>query len=92
MTHYQKLATLLFRVIGAALLTLGVFMAIFAVGTGIASETRIGLLLGTLYALPFLLFGGLFFGLGKKLGGWVCYDFEKESRVASPESGKVEKK
>jgi hypothetical protein len=92
MTHYQKLAILLFRVIGAALLTLGVFMAIFAIGTGVASETRIGLLLGTLYALPFMIFGSFFFGLSKKLGRWVCYDFEKESRVEIPESGKVEKK
>jgi len=90
MTHYQKLATLFFRVIGAALLTLGVFMGIFAIGAGVAAETRVGLLLGTLYALPCLVFGGLFFVLSKKLGGWVCYDFEEDSRKEAQEAQKKE--
>jgi hypothetical protein len=77
MTHYQKLATLLFRVIGSALLTIGIFMGIFALGTGLASDPRVGIIVGSLYSLPCLIFGAAFFFLSRKLAQWVCFDFEK---------------
>ena len=76
---------MLFRVVGAALLTIGIFMGLFAIGTGLSGEVRVGILVGSLYSLPCLLFGGLFFVLSRRLAKWVCFDFEKE------EAGKVEK-
>lgn len=84
MTHYQKLATLLFRVIGVIILAVGAFMVLFAIGAAVLVDRRTGIAIGTIYGPPFLLFGGVFFGLSKRLAGWVCHDFEKES-------GEVEK-
>jgi hypothetical protein len=77
MTHYQKLATLLFRVIGVIILAVGVFMVLFAIGAAVLVDRRTGIAIGTIYGPPFLLFGGVFFGLSRKLAGWVCHDFEK---------------
>jgi hypothetical protein len=87
MTHYQKLATLLFRVIGVFILAVGVVMLIFAGGAAMLIDRRMGLAIGTIYGPPFLIFGWALFALSKKLASWVCSDFEGESRVENSESG-----
>lgn len=81
MTHYQKLATLLFRVIGVIILAVGVFMVLFAIGAAVLVDRRTGIAIGTIYGPPFLLFGGVFFGLSRKLAGWVCHDFSDTEKV-----------
>jgi uncharacterized membrane protein len=78
MTHYQKLATLVFRILAALILAVGVFMMIFAVGAGMMIDRRMGIAIGAVYGPPFLIFGGVFFYASRKLAEWVCYDFEKE--------------
>jgi hypothetical protein len=89
MTHYQKLATLLFRVIGVIILAIGVVMLIFAAVVGLLIDPRAGFALGITYGPPCFIFGWAFFALSKKLASWVCADFEKESRVESGEPGEV---
>ena len=77
MTHYQKLATLLFRVIGVIILSIGVVMLIFAAGAALLVDPRMGMAIGAIYGPPCLIFGWVFFGLSKKLAVWICYDFDK---------------
>jgi hypothetical protein len=77
MTHYQKLATLLLRVIGVIILAVGVVALIFAAGAALLIDPRAGLAIGVIYGPPCLIFGYAFFALSKKLASWVCSDFEK---------------
>lgn len=77
MKHYQKLGTLLFRVIGVLILSIGVIMSIFATGIALLIDPRQGMAIGAIYGPPFLIFGWVFFGLSKKLAVWICYDFDK---------------
>lgn len=89
MTHYQKLATVIFRVIAMVIIAIGVFMLIFAVGAGMMVDRRMGLAIGAIYGPPFLIFGGVFFYASRKFAEWVCYDFDKETKEDSHESGEV---
>lgn len=90
MTHYQKLATVIFRVIAMVIVAVGVFMVIFAVGAGMMVDRRMGLAIGAIYGPPFLIFGGIFFYASRKLAEWVCHDFDKELPVEGPKPEEVE--
>lgn len=71
---------MLFRLVGVIIFAIGVFMVIFAIGTAVLVDKRMGIAIGTIYGPPCLLFGGLFFLLSRRLAKWVCFDFEKEEK------------
>ena len=81
MTHYQKLATMIFRIVGLFFLVLALISFVIAL---------IFILLGTFanggieMAFPLIIYfiltsiiGGVFFKLSKKLAGKVCFDFNE---------------
>ena len=84
MTHYQKLATMIFRIVGAFFLVLGAVMALVSLAItflfkfssyGNLSSTSV--FMGNFCCLPAIIFGILFFGLSRILAKWVCFDFYK---------------
>lgn len=81
MTHYQKLVTLIFRVIGTIIIAIGVLMIIFAFGAAMLIDRRTGIAIGTIYGPPCLILGGAFWGLSKKIAGWICHDFDGPEKV-----------
>lgn len=75
MTHYQKLAVMIFRIIGA-------FFSVFSAVSALLSLTapffgfHAGMILMFLigYSLPLLIFGAVFWLASKKLARLVCFD------------------
>ena len=76
MTHYQKLATMIFRIIGAVFLIFGGILAILAL-IFVFFESRITIPIVLFYSLPTIILGILFFSLSRKLAKLVCFDFNK---------------
>ena len=82
MTHYQKLATLIFRIVGVFFLVLASLSfavallfsisAIFARG-----GLEVGLPLFIFYSIPTTIIGVVFFKLSKKFAIKVCFDFDE---------------
>ena len=87
MTHYQKLATLIFRITGVFLLVLSaisfaiaLFFIVFgavAIGFGSGGGLEIGVPLLLIYTLPTALIGIVFFKLSVKLALKVCFDLDE---------------
>jgi hypothetical protein len=77
MTHYQKLATMLFRVIGAVLMLTGVAtLAVFlVVGVFFPPMYSMTLPFTLFYSLPLVLLGILFFASSMALARWVTVGF-----------------
>lgn len=76
MTHYQKLSTMIFRIIGVVFLVFGGIAALLAL-LFIFGEMRMAIWIALFYSLPTIVFGILFFSLSGKLAKWVCFDFDK---------------
>lgn len=76
MTHYEKLATMLFRLIGTFFLIFGGISALAAL-IFISGEPRMAFWIALFYSLPTIIFGITFCSLGKKLAKWICFDFDK---------------
>ena len=81
MTRYQKLATMIFRIIGAFLLIVGVLTAIIGFAASIFIVPQVGVWIGIFYSLPFTIFGILFFAFSRNLARWVCFDFDRFSET-----------
>lgn len=84
MTHYQKLATAAFRIIGVfflvpAALTFLVALSFFLSGifTGQRGGFEIGVPLFVVYTIPATIIGLVFFKLSRKLARKVCFDFDE---------------
>lgn len=80
MTHYQKLATLIFRIIGALFLAIAIFYGLISVvaSTLVYSLNSIAwLAFVNFYWLPLLIIGIILFASSKKLGKFVCFDFDR---------------
>ena len=75
MTHYQKLAIMIFRVIGLFFLFFGGITVVYALIFTLV-EIRIAVN-AIFYALPAIIFAIIFFSLSRKLASWVCFDFDK---------------
>ena len=76
MTHYQKLALLLFRTIGTVFLVFSVLTALLSLTAPFfGNQANTIILFLIFYSLPLLIFGGAFWLLSKKLARFVCFDF-----------------
>ena len=85
MTHYQKLVTAAFRIIGvfflvAAALTFPValFFSLFGIFAHQRGGLEIALPLFIFYTLPTVIIGLVFFKLSRKLAKKVCFDFDEQ--------------
>ena len=76
MTHYQKLATMIFRIIGTVFLVFGVMTSLLVLFF-IFAEPRMALPIAISYSLPTIVLGIVFFSFSRLLSGWVCFDFDK---------------
>ena len=81
MTHYQKLATMIFRIIGLFFLVLALISFVIALVFILMGIFANG---GLQMAFPFVIYsiltsiiGGVFFKFSKKLANKVCFDFNE---------------
>lgn len=82
MTHYEKLATMTFRVIGIfflvpAALSFALVLVFFALGFQGRGGPDAAIQLFVLYTLPATIVGLIFFKLSKKLSKKVCSNFDE---------------
>ena len=84
MTHYQKLVTAAFRIVGvfflvlaALTLPIALFFSLFGIFAGRREALDVGLPLFVLYTIPTTIIGLVFFKLGRKLAKKVCFDFDE---------------
>lgn len=85
MTHYEKLATMIFRIFGAFLLVLSAIsfilalcFGIFAIFDSYGKGSNGAILLFVVYTVPTGIFGFIFFKLSRFLAKFVCYDFDEK--------------
>lgn len=74
MTHYQKLATMIFRIIGLILIAASFILWIPAF---LLNLSRVNPFFTLFSMLPYLVLGILLFILSKFLAKWICFDFDK---------------
>jgi ABC-type Fe3+ transport system permease subunit len=74
MTHYQKIATLLFRVVAIIIALSGL---IFSIVTFLGNSTLMHPLGILVLALPPMVVGAGIFAFSRYLSGLVCFDFDK---------------
>lgn len=81
MSHYQKLATIIFRFAGAMLMFISALVVIvyFISRIGFIDywDWRI-LIAATVWTIPPLVTGFFIFAASKPLARWVCFDFDKD--------------
>jgi hypothetical protein len=81
MTHYQKLATMTFRLIGALLMLTGVLTVVIYLFPRLIDpyfrDWRL-IIPVSVYSLPFFVTGFFLFATSRPLGRWICFDFDKE--------------
>lgn len=77
MTHYEKLATVIFRILGVLLLVIGIFIGVIALLAIAVSRSLEPLVFVIFYTVPMLILGVLFFATSRKLAKRVCFDFDK---------------
>jgi hypothetical protein len=83
MTHYQKLAAMIFRIIGACFLVLAILSFAIALlfllfGLFTRGGLEIAFPLFIIYTIPTTIIGLLFFKLSKNLAKRVCFDLNEE--------------
>lgn len=74
MTHYQKLATIIFRVIGLILIIASFILWIPAF---LVNPLAVNPFFTLFSILPYLVLGIVLFTLSKFLAKYICYDFDK---------------
>lgn len=82
MTHYQKIATMIFRIIGVFFLISSALIGLISLLLSLlfVSVGGIGNVVGffSIFSwLPTLIFGIVFFSSSRLLAKWVCLDFYK---------------
>ena len=84
MTHYKKLATMIFRIIGASLLVLTVisiivaaFLGAFGIYDSSGTSTKLALAIFFFFTIPTAILGFVFFNVSRKLARIVCFDFDE---------------
>lgn len=71
MTHYQKIAALIFRVIGTVVLVITLLLLILSL---LASTPSINSSVVFITFLPYLIVSAVLFGFSRILAKFVCYD------------------
>lgn len=74
MTHYQKLATMIFRIIGLIIIIGG---SVSWIQTFFFAPKIINASLVLFAVLPYLIVGMVLFVLSRFLARWICLDFDK---------------
>jgi hypothetical protein len=74
MTHYQKLATMIFRIIGLVGI-IGSFIS--WIGVFLFAPRILGFFPIAFAVLPYLIVSMVLFGASRYLARWVCFDFDK---------------
>jgi uncharacterized protein YacL len=78
MTHYEKLAAMIFRILGAFLLILGILIAVMAlISIPVVQQLFPALIFIIFYSIPLAILGIYFFSTSRKLAKRVCFDFDK---------------
>ncbi len=73
MTHYKKLATMIFRIVGTLLVVVGAVAALFSLPF---IYSGLGVLIAVIALAP-LTTGIVCFGLSTRLAALVCKDFDE---------------
>ncbi len=82
MTHYQKLATMIFRTIGLLLVLAGTVTAIIAtVLFTMFTSSIMGVFVGVVYSVPLLTAGIGLHQFARGLSRLVCFDFDRFNDV-----------
>ena len=77
MTHYQKLATLLFRSVAVLLMLVGLVAGLLGLLISMISPIGIaGVAFALFYSLPTMVLGIALFSLSRILARFVCNDFD----------------
>ena len=80
MTHYQKLATMIFRILGLFFLTLGFLFAIISI-VALILVYSFNFVIYIVYAnfnwLPLMLLGMFLFSTSRSLAKGICFDFDR---------------
>lgn len=74
MTHYQKLATMIFRLLGVIVLIAGILLLF---STWLITSPLMSFLMILKICLPYLIGGVSLFTLSKFLAKLVCFDLDK---------------
>ncbi|HEX8250459.1 MAG TPA: hypothetical protein VF599_19950 [Pyrinomonadaceae bacterium] len=77
MTHYEKPATKIFRILGAFLLSIGILIALTALVTIPVNGLFPPFFFIIFYSIPLTVLGILFFSGGRKPAQRICFDFDK---------------
>jgi hypothetical protein len=77
MTHYEKLVTMIFRILGAFLLIVGILIAVMALISIVVTELFPAAFFIVFYSVPLTVLGILFFSASRRLARWVCFDFDR---------------
>jgi hypothetical protein len=79
MTHYQKLATMIFRIIGGFfMLTGAVFLAVFLLfGLLVPFMSTMTVPFTLIYSLPLVLLGIFFYSTSSFFARWVTVGFDE---------------
>jgi hypothetical protein len=80
MTHYQKLATLLFRSVAVVCMLIGVYFGLVGLGMSLLSPLTFVPLLSLFNSLPPIVLGIVLFSLSKLLARFICNDFDEFNR------------
>lgn len=75
MTHYQKLATIIFRSVAVILMLLGAVAGLYGLAVSLAAGF-VGFLISWSFSLPTIVFGIVLFGISTWLSRLVCKDFD----------------
>lgn len=77
MTHYEKPATMIFRIFGAILLIVGILITFLALILGLTEPYFPVAPWVIFYSIPLTVLGILLFSGSRKLAKWICFDFNK---------------
>jgi len=80
MTHYQKLAALIFRSIGCSFFVLAITAALFCFTAPLFGvQAKMIVLYLLFYSLPLAIFGSVFWILSKRLAKFVCSGLDNDN-------------
>lgn len=68
---------MIFRILGTIFIIAGALIALFSLIVSLIFRRTEMLLFIAFYSLPFLVFGGIFFGESRRLAKLICFDFDK---------------
>ena len=78
MSHYQKLATIIFRSVALIFMLIGAAAGLIGLVVSLLFSFGVpGLFIGIFYSLPLIVLGIVLFSLSRFLARFVCNDFDE---------------